>query len=295
MTPDRIKQMLREAGLNPQDMGDGEYVMCNCAFNILHEDGYDHSPSMRVDLTGELKYFCFGCLERGRAWEIFDWIGNRQGNGKMLQYSLELLGVESDEVPDFLPYGFKVRDFDLSQFSPLPDEALKWLQGRGVSPEETERFSLRWDAKRALVVYPVWKRRWIGAVGRSIVGDRYHTYHTLKTSHCLGGWQFQDGKFAVIVEGFRDLLHIDPWVREEGGNTYCLNKCFVHSAQCDMLNATEKVIYLMLDNDSAGYLGEMKAVKRLKHAQILVYPTRDPKELTRTQWTGVKTAVTKAS
>jgi hypothetical protein len=156
-----------------------------------HKHGTDSSPSFGLSIKpGERSHFsCFACRS-GSAEEL---LGMMEMYSHGVGYDFKTCHALLDEEQEVLPLppyrefpdpvhafqewpAYWVESFPKAEWS---IEASHYLQGRTVSLATAQKFDLRWDAKRQMIVAPFWDvyGRFAGARGRSIFPDVKYGHH----------------------------------------------------------------------------------------------------------------------
>jgi hypothetical protein len=171
---------------------DNGWVECSCVLaKWLHQHGKDTSPSFGLSIKpGERSHFsCFACRS-GSAEELLHVIELwSHGVGYDFKTCHALLDEEQEVLP-LPPYsefgdtapafeewpGYWIESFPKAEWS---IEASHYLMGRNVSLATAQKYDLRWDAKRQMIVCPFWDvhGRFAGARGRSIFPDAKYGHH----------------------------------------------------------------------------------------------------------------------
>jgi len=171
---------------------DNGWVEARCPLaKWLHQHGTDHSPSFGLSIKpGERSFFsCFACRS-GSAEELLHVMElYSHGTGYDFQTCHALLDDELEvlPLPPYSEFGdpahafqewpqYWVESFPKAEWS---IDASHYLMGRNVSLETAQKYDLRWDAKRQMIVAPFWDvyGRFAGARGRSIVPDVKYAHH----------------------------------------------------------------------------------------------------------------------
>lgn len=249
--------------------------MVSCPFaKFGHAQGTDRSPSLRLRVGDPVRYFCFACKVRGELSEFVEEIAQIQRRPELRELAAEIHRKDKVDMGKLIAnqnkmwYALEKKEgFDLSQFDEV-DAVSGYLVERNISVEMAKHYSMKYDPRQKMFVFPVWREKWLGAEGRFIKRDvkRQTRYNHLNPTGCLGGWQFQDGDSVIVVEGFFDLLNIHCWTEAD---VYCLNGSVFSETHFHMLESLAKPIYLLLDNDVAGQKCLFTALKKPWRVQVV--------------------------
>lgn len=268
------------------------YVMVSCPFaRFVHEQGKDNHPSLRIRPGTPVRFNCFTCGEYGELWQFVEELAQLTKRPELKELAQKIFQKNKINFEKIIDSRNKMwynkewnQEFDLNQFEPI-EKAERFLKERNVTTMLAKEYEMRYNSYQKMLVFPIWNQGWVGAVGRGVPFQpkRCTVYNHINQKENFGGWQFQDGKFSVIVEGFFDLLRIVPWVRERIGNVYCINGCIFSKTHAALLEAEGKPVYLFFDNDRAGQKCFFTAVKLLKRVFVdkLELNRKDPGELSR--------------
>lgn len=179
----------------------------------------------------------------------------------------------------------------------VPQVAVEYLSGRGITADSISRFLLGWDMDSGRIVLPAHDERHIlrFLIKRAIKPNDWPKYlyseDSEKTSILYGACNFDlkqiESDGLVLVEGSLDAIsmHQDGF-RNTGGTlgTYLSRK------QAQLISKMRPpCVYLMFDKDAAGYNAIRHAEKMLisERLKVCLYPSgrSDPAELTKDEKT----------
>lgn len=233
---------------NIQPKSDGKWLRCSCPLAYFtHENQKDGNPSFALSVEpGKPPHFnCFAC-ESGSAGELLQMLEMYVKTSPHLRdlfnfkQAHEILDTGETEVlslPEYTEFGGK----DEKHFQAWPD---KWLESwpkvfsvplameymtmpkehinefgqkcRGFPLQEVERFNLRYDHQRGMVIFPYWDGygRLAGMRGRSITEKRHHDYTWQQVNNASLVWFNEkildeyEG-WVVVVEGQMDAMRVN--------------------------------------------------------------------------------------
>jgi DNA primase len=211
----------------------------------LHQNHKDTNPSFGMSYAPDetSRYNCFAC-GHGSAIEL---IQAMEFHGIKADFAKarEILEAEELEVVPLPGYGeFQINEvhfvyrpwpemwleqFQSAQYVPL---ARDYLLNRDVTLAEMQKFDLRWDVKRMMVVFPIREAygTLAGARGRSVMPDasgpdKHHDYsHEGTPKNIKGVWYNEQALHlpgpVVVVEGQFDCLRMaKAWPKTVGNLT----------------------------------------------------------------------------
>lgn len=300
MQADRVKAFLKAIGAKQVVQSSSTWVTCACPLApITHKSGKDSHPSAGVSAGQDAIFHCFTC-ETLSVWGLYERIAHLKQVAPELYGHVDLqtaaMALLSDDLLPVLP---KYEDVEtkvftpipeewLSQFSPLPPEALEYMQKRGFSPPFAGEFLF--DPHMQMVV-AVYRNAWgvlAGARGRCInpfAPTQHHDYRYKGISNAAFCWYNEPALLlpgpVIVVEGQFDVERVvSVWPKTVGNLT-----AKPTAAKVLKLLDTETA-YFMLDNDDAGekalakWLGQTAG--KINVGQIL-YPGKDPAALSKCQ------------
>jgi len=279
----------------PDARWDSEWISVKCPF---HKGGMERKPSFRLHtVTGHGK--CFTCV---KTWN--------------LRTLLKDLGMPADLVDKEVPESFlrsvrKEQDPTLT-FPILPEALLGvyqhcpvYMLRHGYSMDILREYEVGYDKQRDRVVFPLRDHlcNFVGLMGKKLTegGGKYKLYKE-ELRDIYSGYDLSKGTvmwnlhrfygcalekkldYLVIVEGFKAAL----WLIQNGyPNTVALIGASPTEVQIDLLKRLNiGTIYISLDNDDAGTVGTIKAVKALRHVtdlKVILWDKHQPDDHDREQ------------
>jgi hypothetical protein len=208
-----------------------------------HPKHTDSTPSfgVAVDPEGRSHFFCFSC-ESGSLEELLQMLA-LYNKAHLDEYNLkachQLLAGEQDlpSLPPYGEHGTNEKPFEewplywLESFLPLVyfAPALEYLQKRKVPLEIVQKFDLRFDSSRKMIVCPYYSvyGKLAGARGRAIRDDvtgpqKHWDYSCAGKNNCRFAW-YNEGVLnfpgpAVVVEGQFDVWRVSQAYPKVVGN-----------------------------------------------------------------------------
>jgi hypothetical protein len=301
MTPKQAAAMLNALGSEAHADDHDEWITAKCPLAPwTHKKGTDNNPSFAIHLPpGEAPYFnCFSCCG-GSLDELVGTLEmyRQKGTTKGLHYDLKtareiLMNSEVDLIA--LPEYTEFSTHHTHQFEEWPQHyinsfmpwkyckpAFEYLKSRGVTSDQAERFDLRYDTSKEMIVAPYANvyGKLAGARGRAVVGGKGHAGHFDYTwnnrNNAALVWYnekvLNHGDTVVVVEGQFDVFAVDKVYPTVVGNLTAKPT----PAKMKKLAQAPHVI-LMNDNDVAGQAANKRYVEYLEHAgtpwTIISYP-----------------------
>ena len=234
-------------GVNPNKLKkDGKWLRCSCPLaRWTHAGGKDSSPSFgaRLDGAGRLNYNCFACgggtaEKLIQSLELYSQDSPQPG---LFDFKTAHEILDTDK-PVFVPlpeYGEEsyqeVKTFKewpaqfLTSFEKVDNsvEAKEYLylgkdhvnaygqKSRAFTPEECDRFGLRFDNVRKMVMFPFYDKyhRFAGVRGRSIREKMHYDYTWSEVNNSSLVWFNEQSLdkypgWVVVVEGQFDAMRV---------------------------------------------------------------------------------------
>ena len=225
MTRDQAQRFLRSLGVG-QTHDKGDWLTGSCPLAPwTHRSGRDRLPSfgLRVSLEQRASFHCFACRS-GVAEELLHTLEHYAGPaapGFDFKLAHQILAEEELAIATLPPFEeFSQQgqvfvawpDWWLQSFVPVHSvsQAMDYLEGRGVSPECSRAFDLRWDSGREMVVAP-----FSGARGRAVKADvllKHYDYSWQGENNAKLVWYneqaLQLSGPVVVVEGQFDAIRV---------------------------------------------------------------------------------------
>jgi DNA primase len=280
-----------------------ENIMAICPFHRKMDGSEESTPSFSMSLTKGV-YFCHSCHAKGSLYTFFKEMGlDRQTIH--LRYGL-LLDEAAKNMPA-RPDPARPQEVWVELTSAI-DEALLGLFDHDVSAlmpafeQETLRhFDVGWDGWYNRVTFPIrdMDGKLIAISGRTVYPDVLPKYKIYEEEYRVWdfppryGWNKRaalwnahavypevhfsdpDSSFVVVVEGFKAAM----WVWQAGiTNVVALLGSYLSWEQGWILERLGVPVYLFLDNNDAGWRGQLDAAPRLKQrgldVRFIEYPER---------------------
>jgi DNA primase len=238
-----------------------------------HRSGHDRNPSFGVKITtGEQShYYCFTCKHTGRVHDLAAELGRLRGEDyrdiirqafrddivSVAEYEYQPESQELTEPLDSAIYG------DLYDLATSHDEAMEYLDGRGISAATVRRLHLMYDEEEKRIVFAVKDRRGnlYGYTGRSILpaselhgrNPKVRDYLGLPKRHLLlGEERVERGKPVIVVEGLFAYARLIEIGTERLASVVALLGSEMTDPKVERLQRINEPVYLLVDDDEAG-------------------------------------------
>lgn len=279
-------------------------VMAVCPFHRRPDGSEEHNPSFTISLTQGV-YYCFSCHERGNLKKFLQEMGvSRTRIDTEFKYVI-------DEVERFRPHKPDPLRVTEATTQPLPEGLLGLfdfcpvgLVDDGFDEALLARLDVGFDKEHMRITFPLrdGRGRLIGISGRT-VEDKWPRYKVYDSEYELWGlprrdtqkrvlvWNlhnvypavyFDRDKSVVVVEGFKACMRL---MQAGITNTVALLGSYMAPEQkwaIERLGA--RTVYVMLDNDDAGYGGRLSVgralARSLNDVRIVEYDADQPSDLT---------------
>jgi DNA primase len=279
-------------------------VMAVCPFHRRPDGSLEHNPSFTMSLTKGI-YYCFSCHESGTLKKFLREMGvSRVRIEGEYKYILE--EVERARPPKRSP----LRKLEPT-LEPLPEGLLGLfdycpvdLVDDGFDEKMLARLDVGFDKDHRRITFPLrdWRGRLVGISGRTVEDERprYKVYDTEYTKWGLSAretnkralvWNihnvqpavyFDRSQSVVLVEGFKACMRV---MQTGITNVLALLGSYMSPEQQWMIEALgAATVYVMLDNDDAGWGGRLAIGRALARAlndvRIVEYEAEQPSDLT---------------
>lgn len=261
----------------------------HCPFTGFHKRG-DKKPSFGVTITEdatESGFNCFACGERGTMRQL---VYRLEGGGDRYQNICKILGYQdtlfkkSKLKEPTIVTDEQIRRVDYekasSKFIDLPQEALSYLESRGINQVAIDMLLLQYDPKQKRIIFPIIDRfgDCYGFSGRSISSrDKepiyVRDYDGLDKKFIVAGGHLHNPDLPILLcEGLTGLAClISNFVFEKYNVVANLGMAFTE-AKAQLLLKYNTNIFILFDNDDGGYQGSRAYKEFLKpYAPVYTY------------------------
>jgi hypothetical protein len=300
VSPEQAVALLAALG---SDAGvQGEWVLSKCPLAPwTHKKGTDNNPSFGIRLPegDNPHYNCFSCgggsvPDLVNAMAMHTTSSTPKVYGLDLKTAFQILSEADCDAPVPLPEYSEFSNHHTQQFEEWPAHfiesfvrwnyapvAVEYLKARGVTSAQAQRFNIRFDSKREMMVFPYTNvyGKLAGARGRSIHGGKgmggHYDYTWNNRNNAQLTWYNENALNAnepiVIVEGQMDCIAVDKVYPHVMANLTAKPS----PAKLQKLLQAPMVI-LFNDNDETGKIANTKYITQLiKHSvpyKVVHYP-----------------------
>lgn len=281
-----------------------ENVMALCPFHSKADGSEEKNPSFAMNIYSGL-WYCHSCHSRGNLYTFLRDIGLPRSE-ITLRFKTTI-----EEAEKYAP----ARPNPLNPIEPTKeplDESLlglfdfcpQLMLDEGYPEELLRQFDVGFDEKHLRITFPLrdWRGRLVGISGRTVVNatPRYKVYdkeyvdfglqprETQKrallwnTHNVFTQFTFDNpaDQFVVVCEGFKAVMRV-----VQGGISAAVGLLgsYMSSEQQWLLESMGCPVFLMLDNNPAGRVGQLDAGRRLlkavEHLHVVQYDADQPSDL----------------
>lgn len=282
------------SGSNAEIVDHKDWVNTPCPLAFAtHDGGTDSSPSFGISIDNlSSKYNCFTCGSKGTMTGLVKKLERLSGES----YPLLEEYVEAEEIGGIIPTWDMGEDHN-DEHNRVSEDTIymydtidhhPYLDLRGFPAGVAELAGIRIDYKdeeidgRERLLFPVYsitggEKRFMGFTGRATDDNKIlkvKDYYGLKKSEALLGIEYikPEHKFIVTVEGLFAYLRL----RQYGVPVVAIMGSNMSVDQANMLIEFGKPVYLMFDNDKAGFKARLDA-KLLLRDHLPVFTVKYPK------------------
>lgn len=304
MRPETAIKLLKSLGAKDIKYDGGQWVKSPCILAPwTHKGGKDSNPSFGIRVKNmKPHYHCFTC-RAGSLQTLIQEVEMFLGKGsalsghydtKLARAILENEEFDIEPLPEFSEFGDASQQFQewptyfIESFASweFNARAFKYLQQRGVSPETAQKFGLRYDSKKDMIVCPYSNLygKLAGARGRAVElegepkrkGRHYdYTWNQVNNAHLV--WYNEqviaEEQPIVVVEGQFDAMRVSevyPYV--------VANMTAKPVPEKVKKLAYAPAVVLMMDNDETGDIAVEKYVSQLSAMNKPIAIVQPPKE-----------------
>lgn len=285
-----------------------ENIMAICPFHRKADGSEERSGSFSMNKYNGL-WYCHSCHESGTVRSFLSRVGVADFVVKewapIIDSAAKAMPAARSPLQPVAATEEILEESFLGLFDAIPKEILEdpdYLAG--FSPELLRRFDIGFDSFHERITYPLrdLEGRLIGISGRSLgKGARYKLYDkeyehwglrargTEKRVIIWNAHQVEahlttsidpSDRYIVIVEGFKGCMNV---VQAGIENTIALLGSNPTDEQIWWINRMDVPLYLMFDNDEAGYAGTLAAgnalPRGLHSVDVVPYDALQPSDL----------------
>ena len=277
-TAEQVKRVLTGAGIDIEAEYGTDYIV----FCPYHNN--NRTPAGEVSKDHGM-FFCFGCQTTKTLIEFVMYTSNRTYfeavryiKSKEQETSIEeSVNKALINKPEFIQYDELLIKRLNNQALESP-RAIRYFEGRKITKESIDKFSLGYSEKQDSVTIPIYSPdgMCIGFVARTVEGKEFKNTPGLPKGKVLFNLhRIKTSNIVYVVESSFDAIRLDqvgfPAVATLGAN--------VSAAQIRLLEKYFNSIVLIADNDDAGMIMRDKLIEKLGPIVTSVYIDKKYKDI----------------
>ena len=277
-TAEQVKRVLTGAGIDIEAEYGTDYIV----FCPYHNN--NRTPAGEVSKDHGM-FFCFGCQTTKTLIEFVMYTSNRTYfeavryiKSKEQETSIEeSVNKALINKPEFVQYDELLIKRLNNQALESP-RAIRYFEGRKITKESIDKFSLGYSEKQDSVTIPIHSPdgMCIGFVARTVEGKEFKNTPGLPKGKVLFNLhRIKTSNIVYVVESSFDAIRLDqvgfPAVATLGAN--------VSAAQIRLLEKYFNSIVLIADNDDAGVIMRDKLIEKLGSIVTSVYIDKKYKDI----------------
>jgi DNA primase len=277
-TAEQVKRVLTGAGIDIEAEYGTDYIV----FCPYHNN--NRTPAGEVSKDHGM-FFCFGCQTTRTLIEFVMYTSNRTYfeavryiKSKEQETSIEeSVNKALINKPEFIQYDELLIKRLNNQALESP-RAIRYFEGRKITKESIDKFSLGYSEKQDSVTIPIYSPdgMCIGFVARTVEGKEFKNTPGLPKGKVLFNLhRIKTSNIVYVVESSFDAIRLDqvgfPAVATLGAN--------VSAAQIRLLEKYFNSIVLIADNDDAGMIMRDKLIEKLGPIVTSVYIDKKYKDI----------------
>jgi DNA primase len=277
-TAEQVKRVLTGAGIDIEAEYGTDYIV----FCPYHNN--NRTPAGEVSKDHGM-FFCFGCQTTKTLIEFVMYTSNRTYfeavryiKSKEQETSIEeSVNKALINKPEFVQYDELLIKRLNNQALESP-RAIRYFEGRKITKESIDKFSLGYSEKQDSVTIPIYSPDGlcIGFVARTVEGKEFKNTPGLPKGKVLFNLhKIKTSNIVYVVESSFDAIRLDqvgfPAVATLGAN--------VSAAQIRLLEKYFNSIVLIADNDDAGMIMRDKLIEKLGPIVTSVYIDKKYKDI----------------
>ena len=272
---EQIRRVITGSGISIENEVDSDYIIF-CPYHANHR-----TPAGEVSKERGT-FFCFSCHE---SRSLLDLVMHLTGKSyfesarfiKSFEIETSILDSISnalEDKPDFIPYD-EILIKRLSNQALDSPRAIRYFEGRRITKDSIEKFSLGYSEKQDMITIPVSSPDgsiFVGFVARSVEGKDFKNTPKMPKSKIL--FNLHRAKLhdsVYVVESSFDAIRLDqcgiPAIATLGSN--------VSKSQVELLTKHFNSVIVIPDNDEAGKDMAAKVIEKMEsRASVIGIPKR---------------------
>ena len=282
-----------------------ENIMAVCPFHRKADGSEESSPSFSMSLTKGV-YYCHSCHERGTFRKFLNEMGVNGGEIQ-IRYKEVIDSLGKNSIPKDSP----IRPAQIFNSEALDDSVLGLFDHDiaalmpGFAPETLQHFDIGWDGWHSRITFPIHDLvgRLVAVSGRAVHKQQVPRYKVYTKEYNTWGipprlgwnkrtvlWNMHNvypvfhrtsaqaaaDQYIIVVEGFKAAM----WLWQCGyRNVVALLGSYMSWEHEWLLTSLGCPVYLFLDNNEPGKLGQYDAAARLNRAVSVIRMVQYPERL----------------
>jgi DNA primase len=269
-TAEQVRRSVLGSGIKIESEVDSDYIVF-CPFHNNYR-----SPAGEVSKSSG-QFFCFSCQTSKTLTEFVMFTTRKtffEATRMIDSYSTEtnISGLLDDilkEEPEYKPFD-ELLIRRLHQQATDSPRAMRYYEGRRISLDSVNKFSLGYSENQDMVTIPMTSpdgKIFVGFVGRSIEGKEFKNTPKLPKAKILFNLHRAKKYDTVyVVESSFDAIRLD----QNGVAAVATLGANVSRIQTDLLTKHFNDVIVIADNDDAGKEMQKKILDRLGHRATLI-------------------------
>ena len=269
-TAEQVRRSILGSGIKIESEVDSDYIIF-CPFHNNYR-----SPAGEVSKTSG-QFFCFSCQTSKTLVEFVMFTTRKtffEATRMIDSHSTEtnISGLLDDilkEEPEYKPFD-ELMIRRLHQQAVESPRAMRYYEGRRISLESVNKFSLGYSENQDMVAIPMTSpdgKIFVGFVARSVEGKEFKNTPKLPKSKILFNLhRARKYDTVYVVESSFDAIRLD----QNGVAAVATLGANVSRIQTDLLTKHFNDVIVIADNDAAGKEMQQKILDRLGHRATLI-------------------------
>ena len=274
-SPEQVRRVISGSGITIESEVDSDYLIF-CPYHNNYR-----TPAGEVS-KDKGTFFCFSCHESRSLIELVMHTTHKSyfeasrfvDSAKVETSIVDNLEKMLEEKEQYTPFDELMIKRLNTQALESP-RAVRYYEGRRISVDSINKFSLGYSEKRDMVTIPVTNpdgNMYVGFIGRSVEGKNFiHTPGLPKSKVLFNLHRVKRFDSVYIVESSFDAIRLDQC----GVPAIATLGVYISKVQLDLLTKYFNNVIVIPDNDDAGQTMTDKIVKRMKdRATVIGLPQR---------------------
>lgn len=274
-SPEQVRRVISGSGITIESEVDSDYLIF-CPYHNNYR-----TPAGEVS-KDKGTFFCFSCHESRSLIELVMHVTQKSyfeasrfvDSAKVETNIVDNLEKMLEEKEEYTPFDeLMVKRLNVQALE--SPRAIRYYEGRRITLDSINKFSLGYSEKRDMVTIPVTSpdgSMYVGFIGRSVEGKTFiHTPGLPKSKVLFNLHRVKRFDSVYIVESSFDAIRLDQC----GVPAIATLGVYISKVQLDLLTKYFNNVIVIPDNDDAGQTMTEKIVKRMKdRATVIGLPQR---------------------